>query len=838
MKEKTRLKDKRVLIFIALFCLFAIVPISRAFIPTLQADPLSQLVCTSIEPMHITIPSHGTGEKPQSKAWPHDGEWWAVFPTDTSGASSAGTWIWKLVEAQGNYSWSEVLKISSRTDSKADVKVDGNVAHILLFANSSPGSTALVSVEYAAGTYSLWTTRPTATGISLDSGSETATIDLDSTGRMWLATKDADEHIVYYSDSPYSSWSNTFAVDSLNNVDDISVVTKLPGNLIGVLWSDQSSEEFKFRVHVDGADPTTWSSVETISSSGPFADDHLNVAVAANGTVYGAVKTGNDTIELIVRRPNGSWDSPYEVDNIGTRPIVQLNEVAGVVDVIYPTATGDGGDIIFKETAVSNISFGGSGSRVTLQSGSLNDPSSMKNSYDDDLVIIFNNRSTEKIHGEYCRSGAAAPKADLGVTKVDAADPITVGENVTYTVTVDNSGPDTAENVVVIDTLPASVNYVSATPDQGSCSEGSGIVTCELDAINNSNAVNITIVASTTIPGKITNNVTVSSGTDDNNGGNDSASEETLVTDPNKENTTTALTSSQNPSVYGQAVTFTATVTPATTPGPATGSVTFKEGTTVLGTGSLDGTGKATFSSSALSVATHPITAEYSGDSTYNASSDSLDQVVNKADTTTGVTSSANPSVVGQPVTFTANVTAVAPGSGTPTGTITFKEGTTVLGTDSLDDAGQATLTSSTLTAGTQSITAEYSSDSNFNASNNSLDQVVDKADTTTGVSSSANPSAVGQPVTFTATVAAVAPGSGTLTGTVTFKDGVTVLDTVTVNSAGEATYSSSTLTIGTHTITAEYSGDSNYNASSGAVVPDQVINEKYTIFLPVVLKP
>jgi hypothetical protein len=129
-----------------------------------------------------------------------------------------------------------------------------------------------------------------------------------------------------------------------------------------------------------------------------------------------------------------------------------------------------------------------------------------------------------------------------------------------------------------------------------------------------------------------------------------------------------------------------------------------------------------------------------------------------------------NPSVYGQSVTFTATVNPVAPGAGTRTGTVTFKDGCYGPRHRHGECSGQATFSTSALSISSHSITAEYAGDSNFNASTSSiLNQTVNKADTTTSVSSSANPSVYGQSITFTATVSAVAPGAGTSTGTVTF---------------------------------------------------------------------
>src|SRR5206468_4179625 len=112
------------------------------------------------------------------------------------------------------------------------------------------------------------------------------------------------------------------------------------------------------------------------------------------------------------------------------------------------------------------------------------------------------------------------------------------------------------------------------------------------------------------------------------------------------------------------------------------GTVTFKDGTTTLGTGTLS-SGQATFSTTSLSGGAHSITAVYGGDGSFNTStSAAVTQTVNTASTTTTLSSDFNPSVFGQPVTFTAAVTSSA---GTATGTVTFKEGATTLGTGTLN---------------------------------------------------------------------------------------------------------------------------------------------------------
>src|SRR5206468_4476251 len=156
------------------------------------------------------------------------------------------------------------------------------------------------------------------------------------------------------------------------------------------------------------------------------------------------------------------------------------------------------------------------------------------------------------------------------------------------------------------------------------------------------------------------------------------------------------------------------------------------------------------------------ITATYVGDANFTTStSAAVSQVVNKASTSTSLTSSVNPSVFGQSVTFTATVTVTAPGAGTPTGAVNFLDGATNIGTCSLPAAAPFSCTFSTaaLSVATHLITATYVGDANFATSTSAaVSQVVNKASTSTSLTSSVNPSVFGQSVTFTATVSVTAP--------------------------------------------------------------------------------
>ncbi|MFI1405754.1 Ig-like domain-containing protein, partial [Streptomyces griseofuscus] len=282
--------------------------------------------------------------------------------------------------------------------------------------------------------------------------------------------------------------------------------------------------------------------------------------------------------------------------------------------------------------------------------------------------------------------------------------------------------------------------------------------------------------------------------------------------------TTTALASAPDPSVFGQGKVLTAVVS-AVAPGVGmpSGTVSFFDGATLLGTGTLSG-GTATFTVAGLSVGAHALTAVYGGDADFAGSVSPVDsQSVVKGSTSTVVTVAPEPSVFGQPKTLTATVSAVAPASGTPSGTVTFFIGGIPQAPVPLV-GGVATLTTSTLPVGVRSIRAAYNGDANFNTSTSpTINTTVNKAATTTALTSAPNPSVVGQSVLLTATVTVVAPGGGTPTGTVSFFDGATLLGTGTL-SGGVATLSTSALTIGSHALTAAYGGSSGYSASTSPV--------------------
>jgi hypothetical protein len=301
--------------------------------------------------------------------------------------------------------------------------------------------------------------------------------------------------------------------------------------------------------------------------------------------------------------------------------------------------------------------------------------------------------------------------------------------------------------------------------------------------------------------------------------------------------TTITLTSSNNPSQFGQSVTFTATVTTGASTGNLTGTVTFMDGATTLASNiALNSLGTeviASFSTSLLTVGTHSISATYNNTSDPNhlsSTSAVLSQVVQAA-TAISLTSSANPSALGANVTFTAKVTTPGGGSLTPDGTVIFTDTTTgtILGSPALGTNGIATVSTATMTIGLHDITATYSGDAAKNIlgiSSPVLKQDV-QAPSSTGVTSTPNPSILGNPVTFTVTVT---PSESTAAGgTVQVLDGGVEIGTaVLAGTTNAGTFTTSSLSVGSHTITAAYQGDPDY-ASSTSTAITQVVKQAQT---------
>lgn len=268
----------------------------------------------------------------------------------------------------------------------------------------------------------------------------------------------------------------------------------------------------------------------------------------------------------------------------------------------------------------------------------------------------------------------------------------------------------------------------------------------------------------------------------------------------------TALTldSAPNPSVSGQQVVLTASVTPSS----ATGEVTFYDGGTIVGVSVLT-LGQATLHLTTLTVGTHTLHAVYGGDGSNDGSiSTSVEQSVTQAPSTVTVTSAPNPSSWGGAVLLTATVT-----PSTATGSVEFRDAATTIGTGALS-GGVATMTTSSLLVGTRYLSAVYGGSSEVSGSvSPQVTHVVTRTPTSVTLSPAVNPSVVGQQVWLTATVTPSAS-----TGTVYFTIGGASFGNAQV-SGGQALLPLPALLAGNYSIRAIYTGDAVHDTSSSPVV-------------------
>jgi MYXO-CTERM domain-containing protein len=467
-----------------------------------------------------------------------------------------------------------------------------------------------------------------------------------------------------------------------------------------------------------------------------------------------------------------------------------------------PTATGT---VTFSEGGVAL------GAPITLVGGAATISTAGLSVGTHAIVATFNG-DTNYATSTSVAFSQVVNKAATSTVLVSGSNPSIVGASVTFTATVTATAPG------------AGTPTGTVTFDEGAIALGSGTLDASGVATFSTSALS---VGSHTITAHYVTSASFAASTSNN-----------VAQVVNKDGITATLASSLNPSTFGASVTFSATVTSTGGGGIPTGTVTFFDGAAMLGTGVLDATGVATYATSALLGGSHMISASYGGDGNHGTgSSAALAQIVNGADTATALASSVNPSVFGQSTTLTATVTSAIAGS--ITGSVTFSDGATVLGTSVLNAAGVATLSTSTFTVGTHSLSAVYGGNTNFVTSTSAaLSQVVDLGATTTVVASSSNPSLIDSNVTFTATVAAKSPSAGTPSGTVTFKDGATILGTGTLGAGGIATFATTTLTVGAHSITAAYGGSASYDVSTSATLTQNVNAAAATVALKAAPSP
>jgi len=303
-----------------------------------------------------------------------------------------------------------------------------------------------------------------------------------------------------------------------------------------------------------------------------------------------------------------------------------------------------------------------------------------------------------------------------------------------------------------------------------------------------------------------------------------------------KPNVIINITSSQNPAIFGNPVTYTAIISPMPpATGVPTGTVLFFDGISQISSPVLLVGGAASFTPpvSSMTVGTHPIGVSYNGDANFQGftSGALVNQIINKVPASLYLTSNAYTAIASQVITLSAQVAGPASLGIYPaaTGQVQFYDGSTMIGVGILT-GGFATLNVANLAAGLHNLQAVYGGDVNWTGANSVfVAQTVNKAATVTQIQSSVNPAVFGQQVVFTVNVAVPAPGTLPATGSVQLYDNNNAVGEPQTANNGTFTIPVMTFAPGTHNIIARFLGDANFATSQSAAL-SLVVNKAATV--------
>ncbi len=489
-------------------------------------------------------------------------------------------------------------------------------------------------------------------------------------------------------------------------------------------------------------------------------------------------------------------------------PIIEFNNVSGpeqgFLTIQSQTVVNSSDDIFFvlKMPLGPNSVLPGAGSAIGAEQGSAHQQGNLFSTNGTSFGELNNFNLAVELTIE---SNSPQIQADLSVSKSDVVDPVNVGDNVTYTVTVNNNGPDTAENVVLTDNLPNGVTFVSANSSQGNCSESSGLVTCNLGSLNNGSNATITVIVNTTTTGTITNNASITSSTDDSNSNNNSTSEQTTVNSIDAD-LSVSKSDAVDPVTIGDNVTYTITVSNSgpqlaenvvltdnlpndvtlISANPSQGNCSEINSVVTCNLGNIGNGGNATVTIIVNTTTTGTITnnanvASNTTDSNSNNNSTSEQTTVNELQADLSITKSdvVDPVQIGDNVTYTVTVN----NNGTDTaenvvvtdnlpndvffvtatpsqGSCSESSGVVTCNLGNIGNGGNATVTIIVNTASTGTITnnasvASNTNDPNSNNNSTSEQTTVNEllADLSITKSDAVDPVLVGDNVTYTVTV-------------------------------------------------------------------------------------
>jgi YVTN family beta-propeller protein len=499
----------------------------------------------------------------------------------------------------------------------------------------------------------------------------------------------------------------------------------------------------------NAASPITVAEGDTATRNLTYETGTVKIVLRSSG----AVTFGSPRLQLDCRNDvNGQiqtyWNGNFYGNqmNVTSAPVTMVGIKGRCTVFAYGRITGASGETLFGQTQVDVVP----GSDLTLDIGgpTLTVLSPVANTAFSAGPVVVTGKVTDDVQVSSVSVNGVSAALTSGGNPNDPREvsftvsvPLTPGANQIATIAADNSGKTAADTRTVY--LDNQDPVVSWAPADGTTYQTPGNVTISGTATDNLGISTITVNGAVvyTTSGTAQTSVNFSKVLNLAGGthtivvvvkdlGNRTVSQSRTVTVIAPE-TTTTVTTSPKPSVSGQLVTFTATVTPKGGPalGMPTGTVQFKVDGVNFGNPLFLSSGSASMSTSSLAVGSREIAAVYSGSGTFVGSSGTASHTVDKVTTTTALASAVNPSKYGQSVMLTATVTAVAPGAGIPSGTVQFKQNGANIGSAvSLSATGTASLSVSTLSAGAITIVAEYSGNQNYDGSAGTLMQTVSPA--------------------------------------------------------------------------------------------------------------
>jgi len=332
------------------------------------------------------VGENATADKPQSKAWHHDGSWWCILHD-----GRAGSYFYRLQHG----TWAKGHMIYSGGPARADVLNDSSELYVLLWTAEKA---EVFEFHYSDenGSYHLMEGFPVT--LNLLQGHETAVLAKDSRGVLWVTYE--SQGAVYVSRSVTGlQWQENRVLGSSLADDDISSIIAFDHG-IGVFWSNQNLESLHFRVRRDSQPLESWEEEEVVSQGGLVADDHVNLAVAP-GWVYSVTKTSVDDsngevdgptqaqVILSARSERGVWRTydvaPLSVETV-TRPIVVVDDENREAYVFYRK----GDEIVYKCTSLDEIKFASEPVQaITVPGVILNNVTSCKQSINSSTGLLI-----------------------------------------------------------------------------------------------------------------------------------------------------------------------------------------------------------------------------------------------------------------------------------------------------------------------------------------------------------------------------------------------------------------------------------------------------------------